>query len=267
MTWFKVDDHLHSHSKAMRAGTEAMGLWVLAGSWSAAEESDGWVPDYVLPRLAGANAEELAQRLCRAGLWLPLTDAETEERGYQFHGWEEFQPTRAQLDAKRADARERMRRARAQGGDVRANSDGTSRAVTPTPTRPDPTNNNTSAAGAADPDDFAAFWAACPRKIGKAAAAKAYAKARKGADADAILRGLENAKAVWRADRTEERFIPHPATWLNQGRWADEHPQLPGTPEAQQRPATAMQCASTEPHGRHPWEDARNQYVCMGETA
>lgn len=265
MSWFRVDDHLHAHSKAVRAGTEAMGLWILAGSWAAAEESDGWVPGYMLARLAGAGADDLAERLVRAGLW---EHAERDgDAGYVFHQWEEHQPTRAQLEAKREAARERMRAARSQGGkgsgSVRANTEGTAREVRST--RPDPTRpDNTTTADAADHDGFASWWEGYPRKTGKAAAAKAYAKARKSATADELMAGLVNACAVWTADRTEARFIPHPATWLNQGRWEDEQPCLPGSPELV-RPATLRQCDGTGcPGGRHTWTDARNHYLCQG---
>jgi hypothetical protein len=260
MAWFKVDDHLHSHRKAMRAGTEAMGLWVLAGSWSGAEESDGWVPSYVLTRLAGPGADELAERLARAGLW--HADVVDGEDGYRFHEWDTYQPTREQQEAKREQARERMRRVRANGGS-------TSRAVTPTPTRPDPTPTTTPAADAASDAGFDAFWSAYPRKVGKAAAAKAFAKAI-GPDVSrtTILDGLENARQVWAATGTEARFIPHPATWLNQGRWADEVP-LPDAPPAERgaRPAiTPGQCGQADcPGTRHEWTDARNRFMCMGD--
>jgi hypothetical protein len=266
MTWFKVDDHLHSHSKTMKAGTEAMGLWVLAGSWSAAEESDGWIPGYVLTRLVGGNGDELAARLVKAGLW--HADERDGEDGYQFHAWGEYQPTRADLEARREAQRERMRRARSQGGAVRAHSARSEDAVTPTPTRPDPTNNNTADAAAPEPDTFAAFWAEYPRKIGKAAAVKAYAKATKAADPDTILAGLRNAVAVWKATSTEDRFIPHASTWLNAGRWDDEQPMPGMPPPAAPRPTTLMQCPGEYGHDRHRWEDKRGtEYACMGVEA
>lgn len=263
MPWFKVDDHLHASRKAAKAGVAAMGLWVLAGSWSAAEELDGFVPGYMVARL-GAT-QEAADALVFAGLWV-LAEHDGED-GYRFHQWDEYQPTRAQLEAKREEARERMRRARARGGDVRANGEGTSRAVAPTPTRPDPKTNNT-ARKLADSDEttaaFEAFWRNYPRKIGKAAAAKAYARAAKTTRPDSIADGLSNAVAVWKATGTEERFIPHAATWLNQGRWADEHPTL--TPEPT-RPRTLMLCANQNPHAAHGWDHGRNACHCPGVEA
>lgn len=73
---------------------------------------------------------------------------------------------------------------------------------------------------------FSEFWAAYPRKVAKAAAAKAFASAIKGgADADVLIRGAKRYAAERMAvpDEAErERFTAHPATWLSAGRWADE---------------------------------------------
>lgn len=69
-----------------------------------------------------------------------------------------------------------------------------------------------------DPD-FDVFWAEYPRKTAKEAARKAWATARARVGAETILNGLR--AAVWPA---ETQFIPHPSTWLNQGRWDDQPP-------------------------------------------
>lgn len=65
--------------------------------------------------------------------------------------------------------------------------------------------------------DFAEFWEAYPRKIGKGQAERAYATALRHADHGQIMAAL-------RSQRFDgpERFIPHPATWLNSKRWLDE---------------------------------------------
>lgn len=52
MSWFKADDKLHSHMKTITAGTHAMGLWILAGSWVADEMSDGFVPEGIAIRFS-----------------------------------------------------------------------------------------------------------------------------------------------------------------------------------------------------------------------
>ena len=71
---------------------------------------------------------------------------------------------------------------------------------------------------ARDPDpDFEAFWRAYPRKVGKGAAAKAWLRAKTLSYPDTIIAAVTRHRFDHR-----ERFIPHPATWLNQERWLDE---------------------------------------------
>lgn len=69
--------------------------------------------------------------------------------------------------------------------------------------------------------DFGVFWKEYPRKVGKLAALKAYEKARKslGATQEEILSGV----AAYVEHKPAYADFCHPATWLNQGRWMDEH--------------------------------------------
>lgn len=74
-----------------------------------------------------------------------------------------------------------------------------------------------------DPEGFAEFWVAYPRKEAKRGAAKAYAAAvKRGVDTDRILAAARRYAAI--TTTSEQRFIAHPATWLNQGRYDDEQP-------------------------------------------
>lgn len=97
MTWFKVDDKLHDHRKSRKAGKSAMGVWVLAGSWSMDNETNGFIPDDVLNRW-GSSAD--AARLVAAGFWNP--EVFEGEPGWRFHDWAHFQPSAAVNAAKRA---------------------------------------------------------------------------------------------------------------------------------------------------------------------
>jgi hypothetical protein len=94
---------------------------------------------------------------------------------------------------------------------------------------------NTPSSADADglPDGFAEFWDYCPRKVGKKAAEKAWGKALKdGADPGVIVSAMKSHAKWWETDGTDTQFIPHPATWLNQGRWLDElEAQDEGPPE------------------------------------
>jgi len=103
MTWFKVDDNLHSHLKAIAAGNSAMGLWVRAGSWCGDHLTDGFVPKSVARSLG--NPREI-RGLIDAGLWTEV------EGGYAFHEWEQRQPSREEVQAERAKTAERVRRFR-----------------------------------------------------------------------------------------------------------------------------------------------------------
>lgn len=87
MPWFKVDDQLHDHRKSRHAGRSAMGVWVLAGSWSMDNLTDGFIPAGVLPRW-GTKAD--ASRLVSADLW--YADEHQGEQGWRFHDWHVFQP-------------------------------------------------------------------------------------------------------------------------------------------------------------------------------
>lgn len=68
---------------------------------------------------------------------------------------------------------------------------------------------------------FDEFWAHYPRKIGKRAALLAFERAVKRAPAEAIIEGAKRFAADPNLP-LDRRFIPHPATWLNQDRWEDE---------------------------------------------
>jgi hypothetical protein len=66
---------------------------------------------------------------------------------------------------------------------------------------------------------FEEWWLVYPRHVGKQAAHKAY---------DRALVNVSPARLIEAAERfrddpnREDRFTPHPTTWLNQGRWDDD---------------------------------------------
>lgn len=128
MPHFRVDDALHSHPKAQRAGDDAIGMWVRAGSFCMAYLTDGFVPDWWVRQQPKGVAK--AKRLIAAGLWHGGAEREGE-RGYQFH---EFtgpgrQDSRAQIEADREKWRKKKaaQRAESQGespGDTHQESPG-----------------------------------------------------------------------------------------------------------------------------------------------
>lgn len=69
---------------------------------------------------------------------------------------------------------------------------------------------------------FEKFWEAYPKKVGKDAASKAFAKRKPDVELLAVMLEAVRSQASspgWAKDGGQ--FIPNPATWLSQGRWQD----------------------------------------------
>jgi len=99
MAWFNADDKMHSHPKSRVAGLEAMGLWLLAGTYCADYLTDGHVPDYYVD--SWPKGKQLARKLVQARYW------QMADGGYQFLSWAEYQRTKAQVEIDKTKARER----------------------------------------------------------------------------------------------------------------------------------------------------------------
>ena len=97
MAWFKIDDKLITSQKVLMIPRSlrptALGVWTLCGTWSAHAMSDGFVPDHVLDEYG--CTDEVRHALLFSGLW------DDAEGGIEFHDWCDYQPTRAELEAKR----------------------------------------------------------------------------------------------------------------------------------------------------------------------
>jgi len=70
---------------------------------------------------------------------------------------------------------------------------------------------------------FQEFWNAYPRKIGKGQALKIWQRLKVNSELmGKMLQALETQKQSSQWMRDGGQYIPHPGTWLNQGRWDDE---------------------------------------------
>ena len=70
---------------------------------------------------------------------------------------------------------------------------------------------------------FEAFWQAYPNKKARAAAQKAFDKLKVDQQLiDTILSAIQSQTQSEDWTKDNGRFIPYPATWLNQTRWLDE---------------------------------------------
>lgn len=69
---------------------------------------------------------------------------------------------------------------------------------------------------------FEEFWAKYPRKVGKQAAKSKWLRLNPSCELkEKILAAVENHANTDQWKRERGQFIPHPTTWLNQGRWDD----------------------------------------------
>lgn len=77
-------------------------------------------------------------------------------------------------------------------------------------------------------DTFNQFWQAYPKRVGKGAAEKAWAKIKPDKDLfEKMIAAVEAAKKSRQWLRDQGQYIPNPSTWLNQQRWEDELDTIP----------------------------------------
>src|SRR5690606_3571454 len=169
--------------KVVELSLGAVGLWTLSGSWCAKYLTDGFVPDKTVLRLGGTDDD--ARELVAADLWLSAAG------GYAFKGWEEYQQLKADVEAERMAAQERMKKVRAAKKGVRPNEQRTndersqnvarsSEEVRIAPTQslsqshPIPSPKKRVQPAARYSPEFEEWWVVYPRKQGKKDAYKAY---------------------------------------------------------------------------------------------
>lgn len=120
MAWFKGDDKSHQNPKHLSVGLMGSGLYWRMVSWSSDHETDGEVPAHVVPTLS----PELSPKR-RTALLQCMVDAvygnsgygmlEVKCRGsrgealtYRVHDYLDYNPSHAQLEAKREAERQRI---------------------------------------------------------------------------------------------------------------------------------------------------------------
>jgi hypothetical protein len=86
-------------------------------------------------------------------------------------------------------------------------------------------------AASVEPPGFRDFWTAYPHKQKRGEAVKSFTRALKRDGAAVIAAGLTRWVAYWQSEATEQRFIPHPTTWLNQARYLDQPPAPARSPD------------------------------------
>jgi hypothetical protein len=136
MTWFKVDDSFYDHPKIFDAPDCAVALWTRAGTWSARNLTDGFVPAGMPARLCD-DPETAVGQLLNRGLW------KKARGGYKFHDWADYQPSAESVKT----LREKRSQAGKRGGQAKAAKQTAGKSLasaspvakqTATPTRPVP---------------------------------------------------------------------------------------------------------------------------------
>lgn len=138
MSWVRVDDSFPLHPKIARLWdrpqlyAEAVSLWLSANCWSNKHSTDGLIPLVALSALVPFDPAPAAAALAgECKLW-KLT-----KRGYVFHDFASYNPTRAQKDERRRDVAERVKRHRNSVTGAFQSAMGTA-SVTPAPAPPHP---------------------------------------------------------------------------------------------------------------------------------
>lgn len=248
MGWARLDDGFHDHPKLIGLPLDAVGLYTLALTWAhrhkgASSGLMGHIPADLPTRLAGSKGKALAAKLEAHQLW----DSEPGLGGWVIHDFCDYLPaadkpsTAAEVSAARSEAGRHGARARwgdkskasdrpvDRQADSKLPSDLDGKPMPPT--RPDPTQEKNTPSSAVADAAFAAFWSAYPRKVGKDAARKVWARRVRSTAADEITAGA--ARMAADPNLPEKEFIPHPATWLTRGGWDDE--AFPARSEQQPR--------------------------------
>lgn len=107
-----------------------------------------------------------------------------------------------------------------------------------------------------DTPEFVRFWGAYPRRVGKGQARRAWATAIKKTDPETIIAAAHQVE-----DR--QQYTPHPATWLNGERWADERMTVTRMEPNHDRPRRADPAAAraSRDFGAVGWPEPRTPHA------
>jgi hypothetical protein len=97
MVWIRIDDQIAHHPKFIAAGPVASWLWVCGNGYCNKYLTDGFIPASAIRTLGGVtNAPKWAEVLADVGLWDKVNG------GYRVHDFHDFNPSAAEVKAKRA---------------------------------------------------------------------------------------------------------------------------------------------------------------------
>lgn len=248
MVWFKVDDRLPLNRKMAGVSIAAVGLWVEAGAWASASQTDGQVLKRLLRVLHPDASEKLAGELVAAGLW--------EDQGdhWQIHDFLDYNPPREEVEAKKArrsragklggiksgKSRRSKREANAEANAEAKHEAKTNPVPVPVPyisTNVDispkpPTGVESDERQIREPSseptvEFTQFWSLYPNHDYEDAAVREFRRVRRRrVSLVALLQGAQ----MLRDEHRDPRYIPAAAKWLHDGGWKNRpRPRAPAS--------------------------------------
>lgn len=250
MGWALLDDGFYEHRKVINLlldpsvdGKSALAMWPIGLSWacrhtvSSAPDEQGVIPHHMIvswDRMFGGVVKD-AEVLCDAGLWDRMPN--DDYRIHDFRDWAQLDKREAKRHAGRVSAHKRWGTALPGMEDESVTDD-----VSNTPSNSESNRPSNSGMGSqksvsnltktktktkerqtlssADAAEFDKFWAVYPKRHGKIAAQKAWAKAVKVATPSAIIAGAERYAAHRQGE--DPQYTKDPGPWLNAGKWDDE---------------------------------------------
>lgn len=162
MPWVKLTDDWYDDPAIIEAGDDGGWLWLLALSWSARNLTDGHVPSRQLSRLTTLDdPPTVAARLVDLGL---LT-VDTVRGGWVVANYHRYQPTAAEVMAKREAEAERKRAGRQRVSERSPGGRAADSGDRPTPPVPGPGPVGKPSSSSVLPVDMAVFEAVADRRM------------------------------------------------------------------------------------------------------
>ncbi len=114
MSWVRLEDTFPEHPKLLTVGGDAGWLHVCAIAYCSRNLTDGFIPAAAVRQISDRKQPlKLAQALVDAGIWAV---SQKSHEGFEIHDYLEYHPTRADVEAQRAQRSEVKAKAGHLGG-------------------------------------------------------------------------------------------------------------------------------------------------------
>lgn len=227
MAWVRIEPEMIDHPKIIGLSDAAFALHVRAICYCNRHLTDGEVP---APALAKLGRRRAAAELVSAGLWL-----QEESGNYHIHDYLEYQPSRRTVHERREGLSDRRAEAGRKGAAKRWHADSNRDGKQPSDQNgkchasewqthgPDPDPVERSTPLTPQRQRFEEWWRLYPRKVAKQQAWRMWERVKPDDVAFAKMLAtlaLQVTSVDWMRDGG--KFIPHPSTYLHQGRYEDD---------------------------------------------